>query len=200
MVDQLLTTAQEYFQEKVEEALAHCKVSTYPLVRQYLVQLLQFYMNSEHLFAKDSESGRQKIETRAEMWLKAANAQMPEKSDLLKKLGDTSLYISGFFGDSLKRKLVDLDYYVEIGGSAYSTLATLTEEDTYARVYEEFSGRFVAFVDVLTYISQQAMVQSNKDLLRLYDRYIATGSDLAREQLIEQGLLTHQDLFKRVNN
>jgi hypothetical protein len=56
-------------------------------------------------------------------------------------------------------------------------------------MYGEFSARFSGFVDVLTYISQDSLVQSNKDLLRLYDRYLVTGSRLAEEQLMEKGLL-----------
>jgi hypothetical protein len=110
--------------------------------------------------------------------------------DLLKKLGDRSLYISGFFGDSLERKLVDIDYYAEMGGAAYASLADNVSDDISAQVYRIFSRDFLAYVDVLTYISQQSMIQSDQSLLRLYDRYMRTGSELAKEKLIEMGVLT----------
>ena len=119
------------------------------------------------------------------MYLKAGQAVPKVRVDLLKRLGDTSLYISGFFGDSLKKKIVDIDYYAQMGGVAYAALADEESANIYSPVYKDFSRRFLEYVDVLTYISQQSFVQSDEDLLRLYDRYMATGSKLAEEQLVE---------------
>ena len=93
-----------------------------------------------------------------------------------------------FFGDSLNRKVVDIDYYADIGKIAYGSLAAHINEDLVARIYDEFSHRFLDYVDVLTVISQGALIQSKEDALRLYDKYISTGSNLAKKQLIEMGL------------
>jgi len=38
----------------------------------------------------------------------------------MQRLGDTALFIAGVFADSLNRKLVDVDYYVAMGGTAYA--------------------------------------------------------------------------------
>ena len=180
----LLLTPRQYFVEMVENGLTKRRIDTYPAVQTYLVGLLEFYLDARNLFDDPvSESGEKNPQTLAEMLLLAANAEKFEKVELLKKLGDRSLYISGFFGDSLSRKIVDIDYYAEMGGTAYANLANVTKEDTVAQVYRVFSTRFLDFVDVLTYISQQAMVQSDQSLLRLYDRYMRTGSELARERL-----------------
>ncbi|MCB9027309.1 MAG: hypothetical protein H6625_13390 [Bdellovibrionaceae bacterium] len=176
-----------FFIEMVTTAINQRNVSTYPLVSKYLVDLLEFYTFSNNL---DLE------ETLAERFLKAIQEESHTlRVEKLKKLGDTTLYISGFFGDSLKRKIVDIDYYAEIGGRAYEFLAQNTHEDTYAKVYGEISIKFLDFVDVLTIVSQKSLIQSNEDLLRLYDRYITTGSELAKEQLLEKGLL-HADIKK----
>ena len=45
------------------------------------------------------------------------------------------------------------------------------------------------FVDVLTYISHTSFIKSNESVLRLYDKYMTTGSELAREKLTEMGVL-----------
>ena len=174
-----LVASQEFFKDAVVDALTQTKVKATPLAEHYLVQLLEHFVATERLHN----------ETLAETFLKAVNSQVPVKVELLKKLGDSSLYISGFFGDSLNRKLVDLDYYVEMGGNAYGTLATHVKEDTFRQIYSELGSRFAQFVDVLTYISTKSLMQTNEDLLRLYDRYLRTGSDLAREHLLEKGLL-----------
>jgi hypothetical protein len=187
----LLASPREYFVEMVDTGLTKRNVRAAPAVQTYLVSLLEHYLDARNLFDEGfDESGKKKPETLAEMFLIAANSDRIGKVDLLKKLGDRSLYISGFFGDSLERKLVDIDYYAEMGGAAYASLAEHVTDDLSAQVYRIFSREFLAYVDVLTYISQQSMIQSDQSLLRLYDRYLRTGSELAKEKLIEMGVLT----------
>ena len=185
----------DYFFEALERAFQHLKIDASPLSKNYLVELLQFYMFARNLFAIDEETGRSKRETLAEMYLTAQNQPPNQKMELLKKLGDTSLYISGFFGDSLNRKVVDIDYYAEMGGAAYGSLSSITPDQNLSMVYSSFASRFLEFVDALTYISQSSQIQSNEDLLRLYDRYVSTGSRLAEEQLRERGVL-HAELSR----
>lgn len=186
----VVESPREFFVDRVEQALERLKFQPLPMSRHYLVELLQHFMFSSNLFPTDDETGRARRDTLAEMWLRAQNSPAPLRTDLLKKLGDSSLYISGFFGDSLSRKVVDIDYYVDMGGVAYKALATTSNDESLQQVYGEFSSRFPFFVDVLTYISQETLVQSNEDLLKLYDRYLSTGSRLAEEQLVEKGLLS----------
>lgn len=189
---ELLVSPQGFFQELVQKGLSQRKMQTAPLVETYLVNLLNHYLDARNLFENEyaTESGQKNPQTLAEMYLTAHNAEASSKAELLRKLGDRTLYISGFFGDSLQRKIVDIDYYADIGGAAYASLAHCTREDTMARVYSTFSDRFLDFVDVLTYISQHSFVKSDQSILRLYDRYMRTGSELAREKLEEMGVLS----------
>lgn len=178
----LLASSEEYFKEVVTAALKQRQMNTFPLAQTYLVQLLGNYINAEKLFESP---------TLAELFLRAQNSQQSlVRIELLKKLGDVSLYVSGLFSDSLNRKVVDVDYYAEMGGTAYATLANASKEDTLRRVYEEYSGRFLEFVDVLTLISQKVFMHNNESILRLYDRYLKTGSELARETLLEKGIIS----------
>jgi hypothetical protein len=188
----VLATPREFFVDRVDEALTRLKFSALPQSKIYIVDLLEHYMVAKNLFPVEDESGKRKRETLAEIFLRAHNSTPPVKFDLLKKLGDSSLYISGFFGDSLTRKIVDLDYYVDMGGTAYASLANYASDENASALYGEFSKKFSAFVDVLTYISQESMVQSNEDLLRLYNRYLTTGSRLAEDQLKEKGLINSE--------
>jgi Mor family transcriptional regulator len=183
----LVVDPRSYFNEIVADALSKRKVHSPPLVTSYLVQLLETNVTTDKLHLKG---------TMAEFFLKSFNAEKTARIELLKKLGDTSLYISGFFGDSLRRKIVDIDYYADIGGMAYANLASQVNNDMQAEVFREFSQRFLSYVDVLTYISQTTMVQTNQDILRLYERYIATGSELAKDQLAEKGIVATVDKKK----
>lgn len=189
---ELFVSPQGFFQELVQRGLMQRKIQTYPFVESYLVNLLQHYLDARNLFDENyaNEGGQKNPQTLAEMYLIAQSAEPQVKADLLRKLGDRTLYISGFFGDSLARKIVDIDYYADIGGAAYASLAHCTREDTLSKLYETFSHRFLEFVDVLTYISHHSFVKSDESILRLYDRYMRTGSSLAREKLVEMGVLT----------
>ena len=185
-----VTSPKDYFGEGLDQAFSHLKMQASPLSKNYLVDLLQYYMLAANLFPVDEETGRHKRETLAETYLKSQTLPLVQKIEVLRKLGDTSLYISGFFGDSLNRKIVDIDYYADMGGTAYGTLARITSDEKLSKVYSDFSHRFLNFVDALTFMSQQSLVQSDEDLLRLYDRYVTTGSRIAEEQLLKKGLLS----------
>ena len=188
----VLISSEGYFAEVVEEACLKRKVQAPKAAQDYLVKILEHYLDARNLFEVDVNevTGQRKEYTLAELYLLANQSELPEKQGLLKKLGDRSLYISGFFGDSLNRKIIDIDYYAEMGGAAYAGLADCVREDTVAQVYKIFSAQFFDFIEVLTYISQQTMIQNDENLLRLYERYIKTGSTLAREKLLELGVST----------
>lgn len=187
----LFVSPKEYFAEIVQEGLRQRRLVEFPRAEAYLVDLLQHYMDARNLFESEhDEQGQRRPQTLAEMYMTAVHLEDTARGEMLKKLGDRSLYISGFFGDSLSRKIVDIDYYAQMGGAAYRDLAEFTEDEMLAKVYRTFSRRFIDYVDVLTYISQSTLVQSNESLLRLYDRYLKTGSELAREKLVEKGILT----------
>ena len=186
---EILMSADGYFAELVKEGMEFRKIHADPNVEIYLTSLLNHYLDARNLFEDPELEPKIKTpKTLAEIYLVAQNSEPSLRFELLKKLGDRSLYISGFFADSLQRKLVDVDYYAEMGGTAYGELAN-TAQDSIAHVYRMFSKRFVEFVDVLSYISQSSQVQNDQNILRLYDRYIKTGSELAREKLIENGIV-----------
>ena len=111
-----------------------------------------------------------------------------EQRDGLRRVGDLSLYISGFFSDSLNRRLVDVDYYIPLGECAYGSLAR-TGDDTLGDVFDELSEKFTAFVDILGEVSERTAMTSNADLLRLYEKYLRTGSRRSGDLLAARGIV-----------
>lgn len=185
----LFVSSQEYFSTVVHDAFEERKFKTFPLAKTYVASLLQFYVPAQNLFDETDSSGRRTRETLAETFLKAQNSEPAVRAELLKKLADRSLYISGFFGDSLQRKLVDVDYYVDMGGMAYGALAASVREDTTSKLYSELANRFFDFVEILMHISSRSAVQNEENLMRLFEIYAKTGSEVAREKLMERGLI-----------
>lgn len=185
----VLVSSGDFFNEAVESAFAERRFSTFPSARTYLVQLLEHYVSADNLFDEVDDNGRRTKSTLAETFLKAMNSEPHVRAELLKRMADRALYITGFFSDSLQRKIVDVDYYAEMGVSAYGVLAQSSREDFAAKVYREYSEKFVAFSEILATISSQARIQDEANILRLYETYAKTGSDFARERLLDRGLI-----------
>ncbi|MBC7421041.1 MAG: hypothetical protein H7328_09970 [Bdellovibrio sp.] len=182
---------EEHFAEVVKEACQERQVKTQPQVEAYLVHLLKFYLDSKNLHRPLLEDSTTKpVDTFAEMYLQAMNAGAPRNREMMRTVADRSLYLTGFFADSFQRKIVDIDYYAEIGSAAYSNLSSWTRQDTVSAVFDIFSKRFLEYVEVLNYISEKSQIQGDQNVLRLYDRYLRTGSELAREKLTELGVVT----------
>ncbi|MCX7978849.1 MAG: hypothetical protein N2578_07580, partial [Bdellovibrionaceae bacterium] len=187
---QFILDSQGFFDVLVEEAVSARKIKSAPLVKRYISQLLSYYLDARNLFENDIVlNGNRKVSTLAEMYLVANSSEPPVRQSILKRLGDKALYISGFFGSSLQRKVVDIEYYVQMGGAAYRDLAAMTKEDGPARVYSIISSRFVDYVDVLAFVSQKAMVQNHRNIIELYETWLRTGSLVARDRLIEMGVI-----------
>lgn len=185
----LVLSTSEYFVHAVELAFEERRFRTFPSAQSYLVRLLEYYVPAGNFFDEVGENGRRRGSTLAETYLKAMNAEPTLRADMLKKLADRALYIAGFFSDSLQRKLVDVDYYNDMGMTAYSVLADSSREDLTAKVYREYATKFMNFTQILSTIALQARVQDEANIMRLYETYAKTGSDVAREKLLERGLI-----------
>lgn len=177
-------SAVEYFKELVEGALVHQGIAAGELTAFYVVQLLAGFLQ---------RPAGQDAEPLALRLARALESGGMQQRASLKEIGDVSLFISGFFSDSLRRKLVDVDYYVNIGGCAYNALSR-NETDTFSAVFAELADKFVGFVDVLSEVSERSACGSNADLLRLYERWLKTGSPRSGQLLIERGVVPNASL------
>jgi hypothetical protein len=173
-------SAVEFFKELVEGALARQGLAANELTAFYVVQLLASFIERP----RDDEPAAP-LALRLAQALESGGAQQRSS---LKQIGDCSLFISGFFSDSLNRKLVDVDYYVSIGGCAYNALSR-NEGDTFSPVFAELAEKFVGFVDVLSEVSERTSCASNLDVLRLYEKWLRTGSRRSGQLLVERGVV-----------
>jgi hypothetical protein len=178
-------SAKEWFREMVAEALSHRRLKVQEVTEFYLVNLLAGFLEREKLFVEEPD-GTVSAEPLALILLRAFEADRRERAAHLRRLGDTALFVSGFFGDSLARSLVDVDYYIAMGGRAYGALAE--SERGLDALYEELSGRFAEFVDLFAEIAELSDLRSNRGLLRLYERFLLTRSERVAKRLRDRGV------------
>lgn len=181
------TSVQEYFRELLGEARERQKVQVAEVTEYYLVNLLAQFTDVERLFDREPDGTLQQ-EPLALILARALEAGRDEQVRALRKLGDTSLYVTGFFFDSLEKKLVDARYYMAMGNLAYSSLARV-EGGPLAGLYEELALKFGAIVDVLNEVSERLSLSSQQGVVRLYERFLKTGSARLAHILAEQGLI-----------
>lgn len=173
----------EFFREQVEGAMQRQQVQTSEWTAFYVVNLLVGFIGPRQ--AATPVDPEEPLGMRLARAIQAEGAAQREG---LRSVGDCSLFLAGFFGDSLNRRLVDIDYYIMLGEHAYGRLSR-HDADAFADVYGEMARKFVPLVDVLTDISERASLGSNRDLLRLYERWLRTGSRRDSALLAEQGVL-----------
>jgi hypothetical protein len=178
----LATSVDEFFHEVVADALSAVDLDASEPAGWYLVGLLGEFTTARltdeplglKLAAAGASPGQQRVQT-------------------LKEVGDTSLYVAGFFAESLSRSLVDVDYYVGLGQTAYTQLArSLGTRKSIGEVYEELAAKFPRFVDVLAQVRKRiaiAELNATSDIGRLYEIWLRTRDEWVEKKLKQAGLL-----------
>ena len=183
-------TPAEYFKDLVATSLVRQHIRAADLTEYYLVNLLCQYIRL------DASAGTDDGEPLAFRLARALQSGGLEQRARLRSLGDFSLFMSGFFSDSFRRRLVDVDYYVSMGEYAYGSLGR-REEDAFSEVFTELSSKFVAFTDVLADVSERTALGSHADVLRLYEKWLRTGSERDGQRLLERGITPNSSIGKR---
>lgn len=185
------TSLQEYFHDSVHGALSRQRLEAQPTTVAYLVNLLVSFLRTERLyqFTDDGPAFR----PLAMRYADTLQELSPERrARALRDLGDVALFVAGVFAESLNRKLVDVDYYAALGGGAYARLAgTLRGPEAGGKsrdVFEELAAKFIDFADVLGEVAEYPEVRHHKDVLRLYERWLKTGSRRAAARLRALGI------------
>lgn len=182
----------EYFRTSIEGVITDQGVVVEPHTTHYVVNLLTLYSRSEELYDDDCEArGHRPL---ALMLADAEDARSAEERNYtLQRIGDIALFIAGFFAESLASHVVDLDYYIHMGGSAYGSLSDKVRGtfrgNAFADTYGELAAKFQILVDVLNEVRDRERQESDIDLLRAYTVWRKTGSRRAENLLRQHGVV-----------
>ena len=181
----------EFFRMEVTRAQTSLGIGLSQLTEYYLVNLLCDFSRVQ----RAPDVGNEPL---ALQYKRALEARPGERFYLLKNLGDESLYVAGFFTESIERSLVDVGYYISMGGSAYGSLSEMMGAQrngaTFAELYEGLAEGFPELVGLLNEVadSARARAEHDHDLLKLYERWLRTGSARVQRQLHERGLFVRE--------
>ena len=185
------SSLKSYFHEAVRDAAAHQQVQADDVTLLYVANLLVDYSRAERLF--DVDEGRRHLPVLVQLYRQALEARSQRERRLfLQRLGDVALVVSGLFRGALGRRLVDVDYYIAMGRSAYAFLLEANAEKALTQTFQELSEQFGDFVDVLSEVGPGGSGADSRDVLRLYDEWSRTGSLRAERQLRRLGIAPGQ--------
>lgn len=181
----------EFFRDSVNAALEHQGVAATEETVFYVVNLLDYYARADKLASASPDGST--LPALASLYAEAVEAEGREERQMhLRRLGDIALLISGLFSSSLSRKLVDVDYYIAMGGGAYAVLGDMNRGSlrgrVFATIYGELSSKFHVFVDVLSEVAEHSPLNNSRDIMRLYETWLRTGSARCADRLRKLGI------------
>ena len=186
---------QDYFRTSIDDVVERQQVDIDPHAAHYVVNMLTLFSRSDELY--QDEGDYYGLRPLALMLADAADARSPEhRKQLLQRIGDVALFVAGFFADSLARRAVDIDYYINMGGNAYGSLSEEVRGtfrgNAVAHVYRELAIKFQSLVDVLNEVAEGPDGGAGSDLIRTFEVWRRTGSRRAERLLREQGVVPLQ--------
>ncbi|TVQ79438.1 MAG: hypothetical protein EA369_04715 [Bradymonadales bacterium] len=177
----VLGDLQGFFEELLVGTAEKQDQSVSPMALNYVAKLLTHFHQVDNFFKADS--GR--LPVLADILAEAMAADSARRVSILRRLGDTSLMMSGYFREALNRRGMKQSYYAQMGESAYSHLSDLSETKN---VFIELADGFQVVADLLAVISESLRIQEY-NALELLKFYSSSKSDFAREKLKEQGII-----------
>jgi hypothetical protein len=183
-----------YFHEVVGEAVRTRQVEATDQAMSYLVALLTEFAHPD--------PGREDTLDRPLAFLlhEALRTTGAERFQRLRALGDGVLYLTGFFGDHIETRGVDMGYVTNVGAIAYGSAATMlrrpisesSAQGSDNNVFAELSTKFGQFVDVIAVVAETTLAQQAKSelgVLKLYERWLRSGSATLAKELGARGLV-----------
>lgn len=186
-----------FFDQMVGDALKAQHVEASRGATSYLVEMLADYTHPQK---EQDEALHRPLTLQLEVAL--TTPEPADRFERLRVLGDTVLYATGFFGDHFDARGIDRRYVLGIGTRAYGTASAMlrassstTSVEQQAQsidLFAELAERFEAFATVLREVADITLAggaASSQGLLRVYERWLKTGSDRLALSLTEQGLI-----------
>jgi hypothetical protein len=190
---ELSSNLTQFFRSVVDDAIRAHGYDTTDAAETYLVALLADYARPDQL------TGETLCRPLTFLLEEAMQLSGPERFERLRVLGDGVLYVTGFFGDHLDTRGVARSYVNALGARAYDSagamlrgVTIIASETTSPDLFRELSEKFPMFVDLLSRIADGLQVnaaRSDKAIVKLYERWLRTGSRELAQALTSRGMV-----------
>ncbi len=171
---ELVKNFDAFFVDEIEAAEEKLQKSLSAHSKLYLLHLLKRLSKSDDFFYSDILQDK----PLSIFLLEALQKNIFEKIRDLRIVGDLSLIFSGLYPEHLTRRLVDIDYFIDLGKKSYHLLS-----DTYSNyrtknelfvLYSQLVAEFLYLIEILTEISGDMHFMDESNLAKAYTRWQRT--------------------------
>ena len=191
---ELSSSLTQFFRDVVQDAIRAHGYEATNAAETYLVALLTDYARPDQL------TGETLCRPLTLLLQEAMQLTGPERFERLRVLGDGVLYVTGFFGDHLDTRGVARSYVNALGARAYDGAAAMlrgvtigvSPDPSSPDLFRELAEKFPMFVELLSRIADGIHVnsaRSDRAMLKLYERWLKTGSQELAQGLFARGLV-----------
>ncbi len=178
-----------FFVDEIEAAEERLNLELSPHAKLYLIHLLKHLSESRDFFFSDVVQEK----PLGVVLMEALHKNIFERTRDLKAVGDLSLIFSGLYPEFLTRRMVDIDYFIEIGRRSYRLLSDTygpyrTKQELY-RLYSVLVAEFLRLIDVLTEISGELHFMDEADIAKALARWRRTGIKRYQDILERHGIV-----------
>ena len=178
-----------FFYDRVQEAQKIHGTEVEEDTEFYLVNLLVDFLQTRRLLEVRGQRVDE-LPLAVRLLECRAGARSRDRFLHLKHLADSTLYVLGFFSESLRRSNMNLSYYAGMGESAYRDLSTMSGWGRAESVGSIFGGLAERFRDCVELLgSVREGVPDDRDIVALYEHYVATGDEQVATKLRALGIL-----------
>lgn len=168
----LETSLQAFFYDQLLEVN---KKNLNPLPNEtvyYSSLIMDQFGESQKYFEVEEGKVREKI--LGTKLLESSGQPRPVQKRMLRDIGDTALFMCGYFSDSVNKKLIDLSYYHELGRIAYRRLNShIPELYDYPEFYDLLSAKFQHLAEMIYLVSKQNEGKNTDDAFLIVNTRIA---------------------------
>jgi len=164
----------------------------------YLGQMLARFAGSETYFVPNSDphttKPKKEFPSIVRLWLEGQTQPAMEQLVQMQHVGDLALYTSGFFPERIQRSMLDMDFYMAVGGQAYERAGKIRESIAQERelnVYFELASKFSELKELLAELSDRKFLFSEADRIHLYQKWLDSRSPRIQRMLAEVGIIAH---------
>ncbi|MFH1729573.1 MAG: hypothetical protein ABIA04_14280 [Pseudomonadota bacterium] len=184
------TDLMDFFKEELEKELEKQKLVVMENTIFYVMNVLYEFFKTEKLLNEKGLGISEK--PLVFLMAEAMKAALTKRIEILKSIGDNTLYITGFFPESIDSSLNDKKYFIEMGEAAYGSLASIMDsyhnDSEMEKVFNELSSKFSKLVDVITGISDKTKLKNDKGIIEIYSKWLKTGNQRAKILLKKKGI------------
>ena len=179
------STMADYFRERLLEAGDDLGQVPQEDTLWYMGDMLARFGRSEQLFSyEDGEVGIRPLALLYKDAHEAENAH--QRCLLLRQLGDVALFVGALFPESYARRGILKDYFIGMGGSAYSYLSENARQNRH--IFSELAETFARMLELVARVCCKQALFDHSDVLTLYERWRQNGDPYLAQQLQALGI------------